>query len=750
MKTIKNYPSSLIKLLFTASLIVCTHLSFAQADIAAARAMGVGASVTITGIITSGSELGVIRYVQDLSAGVACYPGTGSVAFTPNRGDSVSITGTLKDYNGLLEIDPITSFTTLSTGNTLPAPQVITPLQMDENTEGELVQINNTIFSAGCSNFLGNTEYSFISNGESGKSYVKSGSPLEGGLVPIGAVNLVGIMSQFTFASPATDGYQILPRDISDLGSGSSFNFTSCVEQINITTTSFDLIWTTDLAGSTNISYGLTSSLELGDINLGGSTLSHTLPLTALSPATFYYIKAYTVNGVDTAFSGTGLYSTASNSTGDIKVYFNNTVDTSLSTGTKAIHLSGTFNDTISAYIGRAQNTIDLSIYNNNNAMIVDSINAAYNRGVKIRYVSESAVANIELGNMNTNIGYIERVNTTESGIMHNKFVVIDRNDPVNSYVITGSTNFTSGNLFNDFNNLLIIQDQSIAKCYTLEFEEMFGDTGLSPNLSAAKFGPAKQDNTPHNFVVAGNPMEVYFSPSDQTSSHIVDAMDNADYSLYFCILSFTKNEIGAAVKGANDKFGVDVKGVMESINDQGEEYTFLTSNGVDLQSHQGIQYDIHHKYAIIDQGVSNADPMVFTGSHNWSSAAENNNDENTVFIHDDVIANQYYQEFMQRYCEVTSTCNQTIGLKDQEIGTSFSIFPMPSSGNSQISFSLSEADDVLIRIFDLSAKIMQSESFRGMEGDNVKSISTNHPAGSYIMELSVSGKKSFLPLIIE
>lgn len=738
------------KLFFAITWIATTSLSFAQSDIAAARAMGTGATVTITGIVTSGSELGVIRYVQDLSAGIACYPGSGSTSFTPERGDSIIVSGTLKDYNGLLEIDPISSVTTISTGNPLPSPEIITPLQMDENTEGELVQIDNVVFAAGCSNFLGNTAYGFTSNSETGTIYVKTGSPLEGGLIPIGSISLTGIMSQFTFSSPATDGYQLLPRDVSDLGSSATFNFNSCVEQINITSTSFDLVWSTDSAGSTNIQYGLTNSLELGDINSGGSTTSHTMQLTSLSPAAFYYVKAYTTIGTDTAFSGIELYSTASNSSGEIKVYFNNPVDTSVSSGTDAIYLDGTFNDTIAAYIGRAQNTIDLSIYNNNNAMIVDSINAAYNRGVNIRYVSESAVANTELSNMDSNIGYIERTSSSGSGIMHNKFVVIDRDDSDNSYVITGSTNFTSGNLFNDFNNMIIIQDQAIANCFTMEFEEMYGSSGLSPSQSNSKFGPDKLDNTPHNFVVAGNPIEVYFSPSDQTTSKIVEAMDNADYSLYFCILSFTKNEIGDAVQNASDKFGVDVKGVMESISDQGEEYTDLVANGVDIQSHQGVTYQIHHKYGVIDQGVSAADPMVFTGSHNWSSAAENNNDENTVFVHDQVVANQYYQEFRARYCELVSTCNQTVGLDQRGKAAAISVYPLPSSGNFHISFTLEASADVMVRMLDLSAKILQTETFLGIAGENVKSIRTDLAQGPYIIEVTINDKKSFAPLIIE
>ena len=39
-----------------------------------------------------------------------------------------------------------------------------------------------------------------------------------------------------------------------------------------------------------------------------------------------------------------------------------------------------------------------------------------------------------------------------------------------------GSTNWTNpSNLFNDYNNIIFIQDEAIAKAYTLEFEEMWG-----------------------------------------------------------------------------------------------------------------------------------------------------------------------------------------------------------------------------------------------------------------------------------
>jgi len=646
------------KLLFTAALLTTLYSTYAQTDIANARTFALNSTVTVTGIVTNGSELGIIRYIEDGTAGIACYPGSGSVTFTPSRGDSITVTGTLKDYNGLLEIDPITSVTILNTGNTI-TPALITPIQIGEATEGELVQIDNLVFDAGGSNFSGGT-YSFTSNTETGVVYVNGASPLVGTLVPVGAVTLVSISSQYTFT---TGGYQLIPRDTNDITSPFAINFASDIIQSNITSTSFDLSWTTDVDGTTNLQYGITPALELPEINQGGANTSHLVSLTGLTPATIYYVVAYVTLGTDSVFSSVKLFSTASTSSGDIKVYFNNSVDNSVSTGTNAVYLSGTFNDTISAYIGRAKNTIDLAVYNNNNAMIVDSINAAYNRGVRIRYVTESQTANTELGNMNGGINLLDRVNGTGTGIMHNKFVIIDRESVNESFVITGSTNFTSGNLFNDYNNLIIIQDQAIARCFTIEFEEMWGDTSLTPNTGNSKFGANKSDNTPHKFIVNGDLMEVYFSPTDGTTSQIEAAINSVDYSMEFALLSFTKNELGTAVINADAKFGVVVKGIMESINDTGEEFTAMTGAGVAVLSHMGVPNDIHHKYAIIDQAQALADPLVLTGSHNWSSSAENNNDENTVFIHNMDIANQYYQEFTERYCELDPGCTQSLSV---------------------------------------------------------------------------------------
>jgi hypothetical protein len=99
-------------------LIILGSQGFSQANIAAARAMPEGSTVTIRGIATNGPELGIIRYIQDGTAGIAAYGGSMSVV---ERGDSVVVVGVTKNYNYLLEIDPVNSVNAIAP-KPMPAP----------------------------------------------------------------------------------------------------------------------------------------------------------------------------------------------------------------------------------------------------------------------------------------------------------------------------------------------------------------------------------------------------------------------------------------------------------------------------------------------------------------------------------------------------------------------------------------------------------------------------------------------------
>jgi len=664
--------------------VLLSFNGFSQANIAAARVMGPGATVTISGVVTNGDELGPIRYIEDATAGMAIYDP--AVMGAVLRGDEVTVTGVLVDYNGLMEMQPVNSNSINSSSNPI-LPQLITPLQIGEDTESELIQIDNVIFNSGGSLFTVGT-HDFESNGETGKIYIKAGSPLENSMIPMGAVTLIGICSQYTFLVPANDGYQILPRDSADIIPTGALLFTSAVTQSNITTTSFDLNWTVSDSASTNCNFGITSALT-NVINNGGNTSTHNISITGLSPATFYYVECYSVNGSDTAFSTVGLYSTASNSSGIIRPYFNHSVDNSFSNGVDAQNITTNFNDTIKAYMDLAQSTLDICVYNASDATIATAINDAYNRGVSVRYIADDDVVNSMLSSLDPNIPIVYR-DPSPAGIMHNKFIIIDANTTNNSWIMGGSTNWTNpSNLFNDYNNLIFIQDEAIAKAYTIEFEEMWGGV----------FGHNKTDNTPHNFIVGGSEVQVYFSPSDQTTSQISNLIENVDYSLEFGLLSFTRDDLAQKIIEKNAEFGVSVRGIIEDQNSTGGEFANLQSNGVNMRSHMGVSHSFHHKYAIADVDVLGSDPTVLTGSHNWSSNAENNSDENTLIIHDATIANIYLQEFEKRWGELGTP--NTI---DELINIELSVFPNPTEGKVTVK---SDLEITQINLYAIDGKLI-------------------------------------------
>ena len=336
-----------------------------------------------------------------------------------------------------------------------------------------------------------------------------------------------------------------------------------------------------------------------------------------------------------------------------IKVYFNHSVNNNASAIADAVYISH-FEDTVVAYINRIQSTLDIAIYSTESLPIVNAINAAAARGVVIRYIAaaNTGTNNSELASVSSSIPLIQRPDDGE--VMHNKFLIMDIADPLRATVMTGSTNHSNNSLHNDWNNMVIIQDQPLAMAYRTEFEEMWGSTGNQPNLSYAKFGAAKTDNTPHSFTIDGIPVELYFSPSDGTTAHIETAIRSANTDMQFAMLTFINNDLGDAVVDIHNQ-GVDVKGIIENIYYIGSEYNSLLNAGVNVLSHFSTLYFMHHKYGIVDAGNPSSDPLVITGSHNWTQSAEDDYDENTLIIHSAEIAGMYYEEFMQTFNTMTS-----------------------------------------------------------------------------------------------
>lgn len=693
-----------------------------------ARQQGAGATVTVQGIVTNGSELGTIRYFQDETGGLAAY----SYDLDDlERGDEVVITGTLKDYNELLELDPVTDFEVLSSGNPEPDPVLISPDEMSEDYEGQLIRINGVNFTTSPGGtFGGNQTYNFTAGGQTGTIYVRSNHPLIGEVIPIETVDLIGICSQFY------ENYQMLLRGVDDIINDATISVVTPVDVTDISTSGFTISWETNDEGTTEAYYGLTPDLELGHISYPETGTLHNLTFSGLDPAQIVYAKAFSVKEGDTAFSALSVFSTKSLSGGEIIAYFTKSVDHSVSHGTDAIWLDKTAADTLIAYIDRARYSIDISIYNFNISQIAGALNDAYDRGVNIRIIYNSESANMALQLLDPGIPRLGSPTGGDYGIMHNKFMIVDAEspDPQDPVVWTGSTNWTTNNMYDDQNNIIILQDQSLARAYTLEFNEMYGSDGPEPDEENAKFGPHKTDNTPHKFVLGDTEVELYFSPSDQTNAQIVKAIEGAGSDIAVATMLITRSDISYALRDMEES-GIPTKVI---VNSEAECSPLVSSIlkealGFDFRE-SGEPNTMHNKYLIVDQSNPDANPLVLTGAHNWSNSAEIKNDENTVIVHDAVMANIYYQEFSARF-----KAGEPLDIFEFEnAGKNMLVFPNPAAEQVSVSFEADQPGNAILEIFDLSGRLLMSRTHSTTAGENSINLNISLPEGLYLLTLKM------------
>jgi phosphatidylserine/phosphatidylglycerophosphate/cardiolipin synthase-like enzyme len=132
----------------------------------------------------------------------------------------------------------------------------------------------------------------------------------------------------------------------------------------------------------------------------------------------------------------------------------------------------------------------------------------------------------------------------------------------------------------------------------------------------------------------------VCFSRVEQCDSLLINLISQARKSVYVAIYSFTRDGLARALIDAKNR-GVEVKIIIEEENayGQGSDYRMLKEAGVDIRL-DGNPALMHHKFMVVDGEI------IVTGSYNWSTAAEDRNDENFVVIRDRSVAERFMQEF--------------------------------------------------------------------------------------------------------
>jgi phosphatidylserine/phosphatidylglycerophosphate/cardiolipin synthase-like enzyme len=281
--------------------------------------------------------------------------------------------------------------------------------------------------------------------------------------------------------------------------------------------------------------------------------------------------------------------------------------------------------------LDEARYQIDAALYDLNLWTIRNALIRAHERGVSVRVVVEKdSLDRKEIQELVTS--GIPVVSDQAESLMHNKFFIID-----DAEVWTGSMNMTVNGAYRHLNNLIRVRSRLVAENYTTEFEEMFQE---------GYFGENVLDNTPHPVLtIDGIQIETYFSPDDSTLTRMLELISEAEETIDFFYYSFTEDQISRALIEQAEK-GILVRGVVDAYQEGsgiGGEYNTLREQGVEILL-DGHPEKMHHKVMVIDQRI------VLIGSYNLTRSAEKFNDENTLIIFNQELAQAYLNELERIY----------------------------------------------------------------------------------------------------
>lgn len=247
------------------------------------------------------------------------------------------------------------------------------------------------------------------------------------------------------------------------------------------------------------------------------------------------------------------------------------------------------------------------------------------------------------------------------SGLMHHKFVVIDDN-----VTIVSSANFTPSCIHGDLgvassrgndNALMVIASKPLNRLFKEEFELLW----------TARFGIQKPFRGARTVSVGGKKITVQFSPSTRrvdwemtTNGLIAKQIRSARTSVQAGLFVFSEQNIANAMKDVShratvsvlverkfafryfsevlDLLGLEIPNPNCVIATDNNPWRPAIQTAGTIRNRSGDV--LHHKFGVVDKRKT-----IF-GSHNWSAAANNINDEFLVVVDDAQTAKAFSEEF--------------------------------------------------------------------------------------------------------
>jgi phosphatidylserine/phosphatidylglycerophosphate/cardiolipin synthase-like enzyme len=305
---------------------------------------------------------------------------------------------------------------------------------------------------------------------------------------------------------------------------------------------------------------------------------------------------------------------------------------------------------------------------------VLEELKAAKDRGADVRVVYD-AIPNAKKDPVKKNEAAIAAARIkgicnkfTDGTLMHNKFFVLTKKDkPV--AVLTGSTNVSENGIFGHLNCAHIVEDAGVASTYLDYWEQLKSD----PGSATLKEWTGENSPSPDNPPPAGITKE--FSPQVgkatlQTYGAIADGAQKA----LFMTFAFGMSNVFLPVYEQDDKVlrfalmeragnGKTAKQQAEDIARVRKLPNVLVAIGHNIAVNSfdrwlkeiaspiekpNVRW-IHTKFMLVDP--LGDDPVVITGSANFSEASTTTNEENMLIIRGDTrVADIYFGEYMRTF----------------------------------------------------------------------------------------------------
>lgn len=212
--------------------------------------------------------------------------------------------------------------------------------------------------------------------------------------------------------------------------------------------------------------------------------------------------------------------------------------------------------------------------------------------------------------------------------IMHNKFFVVD-----NRFVWTGSTNVSdSGTGGYNANLVTVIDSRKIAKAYLDEMDQMY---------VKGRYHRAKKSRGTLQVALGNADVELLFSPQDTPiRERVRPILKGAKESVDVAVFFLTHKHIAADLIKLHQK-GVKVRVIIDATAAKNgyTKHELLRAAGIPVKV-EDWGGKMHMKSAVIDGKT------LVTGSMNWTTAGDDDNDENVVILHSAELGKQYTAYF--------------------------------------------------------------------------------------------------------